>query len=261
MSEIVIFNEVKKRFGPTDALSGAGFTIPSGSVTTVLGANGAGKSTALKMMVNLLKPTSGSVKVLGVDSKKIGPRELCRIGYVAEGMELPDWMTVKEMMDWCRPMYPKWDRELEKRLGGIFYLSMDRRLKDLSRGQRMKAALWSVLSYRPELLILDEPFSGLDPMVRDDLMKSVLELASEDRWAVVISTHDISEVETLADRVVVLGNGKVELEGDREEILNRWRRVEVVVPEEWKEPDQYPSEWLSMERMGKVLRHSRQLKA
>jgi ABC-type molybdate transport system ATPase subunit len=77
----------------------------------------------------------------------------------------------------------------------------------------------------------------------------------------VKSTHDISEVETLADRVVVLGNGKVELEGDREEILNRWRRVEVVVPEEWKEPDQYPSEWLSMERMGKVLRHSRQLKA
>jgi ABC-2 type transport system ATP-binding protein len=136
----------------------------------------------------------------------------------------------------------------------MFRLPMDRSLKHLSRGQRMKAALWTTLSYRPELLILDEPFSGLDPVVRDDLTRSVLELAGGGRWGVVISTHDIAEVEKLADRVVVLKLGRVELEGDREELLDRWRRVEVLVPDEWRAPERYPREWLEVERAGSVLR-------
>ncbi|MFT6242282.1 MAG: ABC-2 type transport system ATP-binding protein [Akkermansiaceae bacterium] len=254
MNEMVKFMEVKKRFGKVSALSGASFSIPAGSVTALLGANGAGKSTALKMMVGLEKPSTGHVVVLDQESRKIGPRELARIGYVAEGMELPDWMTVGELMDWCRPMYPEWDRALEKKLGQLFLLPLDRKLKNLSRGQRMKAALWSVLSYRPELLILDEPFSGLDPVVRDDLTRSVLELAESEKWAVVIATHDLGEVENLADRVVVMRYGKVELEGDREEMLEKWRRVEFLVPDDWEEPEMYPREWLRVERMGKVLR-------
>ncbi|YCM42458.1 ABC transporter ATP-binding protein [Verrucomicrobiaceae bacterium 227] len=254
MNEIVKFLEIKKRFGKASALSGASFAIPAGSITTVLGANGAGKSTALKMMVNLEKPNSGQALIFGKESRKIGPAELQRIGYVAEGMELPDWMSVAELMNWCRPMYPNWDTHLEKKLGELFMLPLDRKLKNLSRGQRMKAALWSVLSYRPELLILDEPFSGLDPVVREDLTRSLLELAESETWAVVIATHDIEEVENLADRVVVMRYGKVELEGDREEMLARWRRVEVLVPDGWAEPARYPREWLKIERMGKVLR-------
>jgi len=254
MSDIVKFEKVKKSFGSASALSGASFSIPQGSVTTVLGANGAGKSTALKMMVNLEKPGQGKVTVLGSPSKRIGPSELQRIGYVAEGMELPDWMTVAELMEWCRPMYPKWDSRLEEKLGELFKLPPRRKLKDLSRGQRMKAALWSVLSYRPELLILDEPFSGLDPVVREDLTRSLLELAESESWAVVIATHDIGEVENLADRVVVMRYGKVELEGDREEMLEKWRRVEVLVPDGWEGLQWYPREWLKIERMGKVLR-------
>lgn len=254
MNEMVKFMEVKKRYGKVSALSGASFVIPAGTVTALLGANGAGKSTALKMMVGLEKPSTGHVVVLDQESGKIGPRDLAKIGYVAEGMELPDWMTVGELMAWCRPMYPEWDRALEKKLGELFKLPLDRKLKDLSRGQRMKAALWSVLSYRPQLLILDEPFSGLDPVVRDDLTRSMLELAESEKWAVVIATHDIGEVENLADRVVVMRYGKVELEGDREEMLERWRRVEILVPDGWEEPARYPREWLRVERMGKVLR-------
>ena len=254
MNEMVKFVDVRKQFRKVSALSGARFSIPAGSVTAMLGANGAGKSTALKMMVGLEKPTSGHAVVLGKDSRKIGPEELRRIGYVAEGMEVPDWMTVKELMDWCRPMYPEWDRKLERKLDDLFKVPMDRKLKHLSRGQRMKAALWSVLCYRPELLILDEPFSGLDPVVRDDLTRSILELAESERWAVVIATHDISEVENLADRVVVMRYGKVYLEGDREDLLESWRRVEVLVPDGWEVPEKFPREWFAMERMGKVLR-------
>ena len=254
MSDLVKFESVKKSFGRASALSGASFSIPEGSVTTLLGANGAGKSTALKMMVNLEKPNYGKVSVFGKPSQKIGPHELQRIGYVAEGMELPDWMTVGELMNWCRPMYPGWDVRLERKLGDLFKTPTHRKLKELSRGQRMKAALWSVLSYRPELLILDEPFSGLDPVVRDDLTKSLLELAESERWAVVIATHDIGEVENLADRVVVMRYGKVELEGDREEMLEKWRKVEVLVPDGWEYPERYPREWLKIERMGRVLR-------
>lgn len=254
MNEIVKFTEVRKLFGKASALSGASFSIPAGSVTTLLGANGAGKSTALKMMVNLEKPSTGNVVIFGKESRKIGPAELQRIGYVAEGMELPNWMTVGELMSWCRPMYPSWDLPLEKKLGELFKLPLTRKLKDLSRGQRMKAALWSVLSYRPELLILDEPFSGLDPVVREDLTRSLLELAESESWAVVIATHDLEEVENLADRVVIMRFGKVELEGDREEMLERWRRVEVLVADDWEEPERYPRSWLKIERMGKVLR-------
>jgi ABC-type Fe3+/spermidine/putrescine transport system ATPase subunit len=125
MNEMVKFLDVRKQFRKVSALSGARFSIPDGSVTAMPGANGAGKSTALKMMVGLEKPTSGNAVVLGKDSRKIGPEELRRIGYVAEGMELPDWMTVKELMDWCRPMYPEWDRKLERKLedddGGFGY--------------------------------------------------------------------------------------------------------------------------------------------
>jgi ABC-2 type transport system ATP-binding protein len=254
MNEMVKFSEVKKRYGKVSALSGASFEIPPGTVTAILGANGAGKSTALKMMVGLEKADFGVVRVLGKEDRKIGPEELRRIGYVAEGMELPDWMTVAELMDWCRPMYPDWNRALEKKLDALFRLPLSRKLKHLSRGQRMKAALWSLLCYRPELLILDEPFSGLDPAVRDDLTRSVLELAENEQWAVVIATHDIAEVENLADRVVVMRYGKVYLEGDREELLEKWRRVEVIVPDGWKASARYPREWFAMERMGRVLR-------
>ena len=131
------------RFFRTQALNDVSFTVPSGSVTALLGANGAGKSTALRVAVNLLRPSGGSAQVLGVDSRKLRPEHLQRIAYVADGMDLPAWMTVEQFLNWCRPLYPKWDRDLEAKLARDFKLPMDRRLRNLSRWQRMKAALLS----------------------------------------------------------------------------------------------------------------------
>ncbi|MBK1834709.1 ABC transporter ATP-binding protein [Roseibacillus ishigakijimensis] len=254
MNELVKFEEVGVSFGRVPALSGATFSVPKGSVTTLLGANGAGKSTAMRAALNLVKANRGQVTVLGQPARRIGPRELRKIGYVAEGMEMPGWMSVRAYLDWCRPMYPGWDLALEKKLAAMFALPSDRLLKNLSRGQRMKAALLSVLPYRPELLLLDEPFSGLDPLVRDDLTRSILELCEQESWGVLISTHDIAEVEQLADRVVIMKLGRVILEDDREALLERWRRVELLVGDDWEAPARYPVEWLGLSRMGLVVR-------
>ena len=254
MNSLLEFHEVSRKFGRSKALDGASFRVPAGSITALLGPNGAGKSTALKIALNLLRPSSGTVQVLGTDSRKLGPAELARIGYVADGMELPEWMTVDQFLAWCRPLYPKWDRDFESALCKQFALPADRKLKHLSRGQKMKAALASVLAYRPELLVLDEPFSGLDPLVRDEFINGLLELAGDEGFSVVLSSHDIEEVDRLADHVVMMNHGKALLNESTESLLARHRRVEVVLPESFGDLPALPASWIGAEASGRVLR-------
>ncbi|QJE97593.1 ABC transporter ATP-binding protein [Luteolibacter luteus] len=254
MNSLLEFHQVSRRFGRSNALKDASFRVPAGSITALLGPNGAGKSTALKIALNLVRPSSGEARVLGADSRKIGPAELARIGYVAEGMELPDWMTVDQFLGWCRPLYPKWDGDLERELRKQFALPGDRKLKHLSRGQRMKAALISALAYRPELLVLDEPFSGLDPLVRDEFITGLLELAGGEGFSVVLSSHDIEEVDRLADHVVMLNHGKVLLDESTESLLARHRRVEVLLPENFGDLPLLPDTWIAPQSSGRVLR-------
>lgn len=254
MNSLLEFQGVSRKFGRSKALVDASFRVPAGSITALLGPNGAGKSTALKIALNLLRPSAGMVKILGEDSRKLGPGGLQRIGYVADGMELPEWMTVGQFLDWCRPLYPKWDQELERSLCKQFALPAERKLRHLSRGQRMKAALVSALAYRPELLVLDEPFSGLDPLVRDEFISGLLELAGGEGFSVVLSSHDIEEVHRLADHVVMMNHGKVLLDEDTESLLERHRRVEVVLPENFGEIPAMPASWIAGESSGRVLR-------
>src|SRR5882672_542977 len=179
------------------------------------------------MLVNLLQPTAGEARVLGVDSRRLGERELAQLGYVSENQQLPLWMTVRQFLDYCRAFYPTWDRDLEKTLFTRFALPESRKLTHLSRGMLMKAALLSSLAYRPKLLVLDEPFSGLDPLVRDEFIKGVLEVSSQGDWTVLVSSHDIDEVERLADHVAVLEGGRLRLSEPTEVLQGRFRRVEV----------------------------------
>src|SRR4051812_12855846 len=165
---IIETKNLTRRFGRAEAVHGVNLVVPAGSVFALLGSNGAGKTTTIKMLVNLLRPSAGEARVLGVDSRKLGERELAQLGYVSENQQLPLWMTVRQFFDYCRPFYPTWDRALEKTLLARFDLPLGRKLAQLSRGMLMKAALLSSLAYRPKLLVLDEPFSGLDPLVRDE---------------------------------------------------------------------------------------------
>lgn len=248
---IIETENLTRRFGRAEAVAGLDLAVPQGSVCALLGPNGAGKSTTLKLLLNLLQPTAGSARVLGVDSRKLGPKELERIGYVAESQKLPTWMTVRQWADYCRPFYPQWDAGLEQTLWAQFDLPPERKLEHLSRGMLMKAALLTALSYRPELLVLDEPFSGLDPLVRDEFVRGILEVSALGNWTVVVSSHDIEEVERLADRVAVLDGGKLKVNETTEDLLARYRRVEVTGAPDGAEPG---AGWIEWERAGALTR-------
>jgi ABC-2 type transport system ATP-binding protein len=224
---IIETEKLTRRFGRREAVHDLNLTVPAGSVTALLGPNGAGKTTTLKLLMNLLPPTAGVARVLGVDSRRLGERELAQIGYVSENQQLPVWMTVRQFINYCRPFYPTWDRELEATLLRQFDLPEGRKLSQLSRGMLMKAALLSSLAYRPKLLVLDEPFSGLDPLVRDEFIRGVLEVSALGEWTVLVSSHDIEEVERLADRVAMLDAGRLTLSEATESLQQRFRRVEV----------------------------------
>lgn len=248
---IIETQNLSRRYGRTEAVHELSFVLPQGSVLALLGPNGAGKSTTIKLLMNLLRPTGGEARVLGVDSRKLGPRQLEQIGYVSENQQLPLWMTVRQLLDYCRPFYPTWDRDLEKNLLAQFALPEDRKLKHLSRGMMMKAALLSSLAYRPKLLVLDEPFSGLDPLVREDFVRGVLEVAATGEWTVLVSSHDIEEVERLCDRVVMLESGNKRLDETTEALLGRFRRVEIVGAASMPAPANAPR-WLEWKQSGSL---------
>jgi ABC-2 type transport system ATP-binding protein len=240
---------LSRSFGRVPAVQGLDLKIPEGSFFALLGPNGAGKSTLLKLLLNLLRPTSGRSRVLGRDSGSLGPADFRRIGYVADGQDLPDWMTVSQLLAFCRPLYPTWDDGLATRLRGQFDLPGDRPIKKLSRGMRMKAALLSSLSYRPELMVLDEPFGGLDPLVRDDFIQGLLEIPGDDRpRTFIVSSHDIDEVERLADQVGFLAAGRLLVHESADALRGRFRTVEVVGTQAVSSPSPVPAGWTEVKQ-------------
>jgi len=251
---IIETNHLSRRFRHTEAVHDLTFAVPEGSICALLGPNGAGKTTTIRLLMNLLEPTGGSSRVLGVDSRRLGERELAQIGYVSENQQMPLWMTVRQLLDYCRPFYPTWDVALEKKLLAQFDLPPERRLKQLSRGMLMKASLLSSLAYRPKLLVLDEPFSGLDPLVRDDFVRGVLDASGLGEWTVLISSHDIDEVERLADRVALLEAGRLSFGESTEELLGRFRRIEVTFSGSAPRDFSPAAGWLEWETDGSLLR-------
>jgi ABC-2 type transport system ATP-binding protein len=149
MNPTIETRELAKSFGRTEVLRGIDLAVPEGAIYALVGANGAGKTTMIKLMMNILRPTAGHATVLGIDSGKLAGKALNRIGYVSENQDLPDAMTVGAMLEYLRGFYPQWDRELERELVRQFDLPLDRKLKHLSRGMRMKAAFAGSLAYRP----------------------------------------------------------------------------------------------------------------
>jgi ABC-2 type transport system ATP-binding protein len=250
---IIETTRLSRRYWRTEALRELTLAVPTGSVFALLGSNGAGKTTAIKVLMNLLPPTSGEARVLGVDSRKLGEKERAQIGYVSENQKLPLWMSVRQLLDYCRPFYPTWDPALEAKLLAQFDLPPDRKLKHLSRGMLMKAALLSTLAYRPKLLVLDEPFSGLDPLARDDFVRGVLEASELGDWTVLVSSHDIEEVERLADHVALLESGRLRFTETTESLLARFRRIEVTVPGPVSIAAP-PAGWRELEQTGGLVR-------
>ena len=254
MNPIIEIRDLRKRFKKTLAVDGLNLSVPEGAVMAFLGPNGAGKTTTIKCLLNIHTPDAGSVSILGLDSRRLGPDAFRQIAYVSENQELPLWMTVQQFLDYCRPMYPGWDTAFAAKLLRQFDLPTNVKLKALSRGMRMKAALLGSLAKRPKLVVLDEPFSGLDPLVRDEFIRGMLELTENEGWTVFVSSHDIAEVERMADRVAILHRGKLQLEESAEDLQKRFRTVEIVLNGGTESATQLPDNWLNVEIAGRVMR-------
>jgi ABC-2 type transport system ATP-binding protein len=247
-------DKLSQRYGRIEAVRELTLQVPSGSVFALVGPNGAGKTTLTKTMMNLLQPSSGRASVLGVDSRRIGPAVLARIGYVSENQELPEWLTVGGLMAYCRPFYPTWDSVLAAALVKQLDLPVDRPLKHCSRGMKMKAALLVSLAYQPELLVMDEPFAGLDALVREEFSQGILEVAGDRPWTVFISSHDIDEVERLADWIGIINRGRLELAEPVSSMLSRFRQVEVTFDSDTPVPVPVPANWIMPQAVGRAIR-------
>jgi len=254
MTYAIETQDLTRRFGRTEAVHGLTLQVPAGSVFALLGPNGAGKTTTLKLLMNLLRPTRGTATVLGTDSRRLDARAFARIAYVSENQRLPEWMTPRELFDYCRPFYPTWDDGLRRRLESDLGLPPEARLRTLSRGTRMKAALLASLAYRPELVVLDEPFTGLDPVVRDELIRGLLDVSADRPPTILVSSHDIDEVERLADWVGFIRDGRFQFAEPVAALLGRFRLIEVVASGD--APPALPADphWLPHDSAGRTLR-------
>jgi ABC-2 type transport system ATP-binding protein len=228
MSHAIETAGLTRRFGRIAAVNQLDLRIPAGSIFGLVGPNGAGKTTLIKVLMNLIKPTSGVATVLGKDSRRLAAGDFQQIGYVSENQRLPLWMTPADLLAFCRPFYPAWSDTRARTLMNDLNLAEHAPLRSLSRGTRMKAALLSSLAYQPRLIVLDEPFSGLDPLVRDELTRAVLGLVAESSCTVLISSHDVEELERLVDWIAFIDSGRLSFTEPVSTLLARFRQVEVI---------------------------------
>mgnify|MGYP003676700645 CR=1 FL=1 len=248
-------HSLTKRYRRRLAVDRLDLQVSKGSLFAFLGHNGAGKTTTIRMLLNMLTSSSGEAFLLGKPSHKLAARDFETIGYVSENHPLPEWMTVEGLLRYLAPLYPSWDADLQKRLLELFRLPDDQKIKHLSRGMRMKVALTGVLSFRPQLLLMDEPFSGLDPRVREDLVAGLLELGGEADCTIFLSSHDVEEVERLANDVGILYEGRLVLTESVESLQSRFRKIDLALPDGQTQPEhEAPKTWWEVDSANKRVR-------
>jgi ABC-2 type transport system ATP-binding protein len=248
---IIEIENLHKAFGRHEALRGLSLAVPEGSAYALIGANGAGKTTTIKTLMNIVRPTLGTTRILGVDSRRLAVPQLQRIGYVSENQDMPARLTVAQYLDYLRPFYPSWDPELERSLLKELRLPSDRRIGDLSHGMRMKMALACALPFRPQVLVLDEPFSGLDPLVRDEFMERLLHQAVD--MTILISSHELSEIEGVTTHVGFIDQGRLLFQESMAELSDRFRQVRITLDSPSEVPVPAPDSWLQAMVVGNVL--------
>jgi ABC-2 type transport system ATP-binding protein len=252
MNSDITASKLCKEFRNAVALKWVDLDVPESSIFALVGPNGAGKTTLIKTVMNIHRPTSGQSEVLGMDSLKLSGRAFERIGYVSENQDTPDWMTVEQFLKFLKPFYPTWDSALASEMLESFHLPLDRKLGQLSRGMRMKAQLVSSLVYRPRLIVLDEPFTGLDAMVRDELIEGLLSRAEGS--TIFISSHDLNEIDSFASHVGYLDEGRLQFSEEIESLRERFREIIMTLDSSAALPDSMPKNWLLPEASGAVVR-------
>jgi len=224
---IISVSELTRRFGATTALDAVSLSMPRGAVYGLVGANGAGKTTLIKHILGLLRAESGSVRVFGLDPVADPVAVLSRIGYLSEENDLPGWMRVDELIRYSRAFYPAWDDAYAEELRQAFALDPAAKVDNLSRGQKARAGLLVALAHRPELLLLDEPSSGLDPVVRRDIVEAIMRTTAHEGRTVLFSSHLLDEVERVADHITLISHGRIALSAPLDAIKESHQHVTV----------------------------------
>jgi ABC-2 type transport system ATP-binding protein len=216
---VLQFDAVRRSFEPdSEVLKGVGFGLEAGEVVSLLGRNGAGKTTLINIAMGMLEPHEGAVRVFGIDPRRDPVAVKRRVGYVSEDQILPPFLRVGEVVDLHRTLYPSWDDRLATELADRFEISARTRIKRLSRGQARQVALLCAVSHRPELLLLDEPAGGLDPVARREFLETAIQLLNDTGTTILFSSHYMTDVERLASRIVLLHRGTVLLDHGLDEL-------------------------------------------
>ena len=254
MTPIIAIENLSKKYRRNAVLNGLNLGVEEGSVFGLIGPNGVGKTTTIKILMNILKADAGEARVLGIPSRRLQPDHYSKIGYVSENQQMPGWMTIQYLLDYLKPFYTSWDSGYAGSLLEQFNLPRDRKIGQLSRGMWMKTALVSSLAYRPRLLILDEPFSGLDPVVRQDLIEGLVDSASE--TTLFISSHDLVDIESFATHIAFLSESGLQFSEEMSSLTSRFREVEVIVasPVMLCDCKNWPAHWLRPESSPSLIR-------
>ena len=222
--------ELRKTYDGVEALRGLSLQVPAGSIYGFLGRNGAGKTTTLKVLLGMARPTSGNARVFGLasDAQENSVAIRRRTGFVSDDKELYDYMTVEGIIRFTAAFFPRWRSDLEQRYLRTFELPPDRKVKTLSRGMRTKLALLLALCRRAELLVLDEPTSGLDPAVTEEVLQALVRHVASEETTVFFSSHQIVEVDQIADHVAIIDRGRAVIAGALDDLRENFRRIQLV---------------------------------
>lgn len=256
MTEYVIeTSQLTKSFKGISALRGLDLSVPTGSIFGFLGRNGAGKTTAIKTLMGLLRSDRGTARVFGIPvgdaDRSVEIRR--RIGFVTEDKEMYPYMTVEQIIRFTRPFFPKWRGDLERRYLQMFDLPPKKKIPDLSKGMRSKLMLLLAISRGAELLILDEPTDGLDPVATEDLLRELVAIAASEGTTMFFSSHQLAEVELIADHIGIIDQGKMIVAGSLDDMKSRYRRLQVVFENSAQMPTPWPGGVESLRQEGRVV--------
>lgn len=222
---VIEVNALSRRFGQKVALDNVSMEVPRGVVIGLVGLNGAGKTTLLKHILGLLRAQQGSISVFGMDPSRNPKQVLSRLGYLTEEDTLPGWMRVWQILRFTKPFYHNWSDDYAQELLETFKIDPKKKIKQMSKGQRARVGLTLALAHRPELLVLDEPSSGLDPVVRNDILAAIIRTIADAGKTVLFSSHLLDEVQRVSDMVAVIRSGKLVECGPLENLQTRYQRV------------------------------------
>ena len=214
-----------KRFGRLCAIENLNMTVPRGSVVALLGPNGSGKTTTIRLILDLLRPDSGTIDIFGLNPRTDSKAIRQRCGYVPERPKMIPWMTVRQIMDFTAPFYPGWDPAYADALSRQLKLNEKQKIRNLSRGEEARLALLLGLAFKPELLILDDATSGIDPAARRDILENVIQAMHEAGTTIIFATHLLHEIEGLADEAVFLIHGKIRYSGRMDSLKQSFKRI------------------------------------